>query len=363
MTPPRSLKRRLGAALLELLHERALHVHDRFGLLVLAGRNGLPIDTKYGDYDLKMQKGSLHEVLEWLRSKVDPRESWIGYLFVSGMALAVGIALLDPSASQGLNFIERLAFWLSHATLAIAILESAQIFLGRFRLFAALPPLLLVLLGALLGAPIFSVASLLILESLLHFPSLEIGGDSITLWEVLEEIRSSSGQVLLFWILLNTPRLLIISAEQRLRGSLDHGNDNSEDDANELPIINRDLPEFLRKLPRGLGTDIVALTAELHYLRVYTSLGDALILMSFSRAVQGLAGIPGVVVHRSHWVAKEHVVQIKTQGNRTSCLLSTGLIVPVSRPNRAQISLVLDRKEAQRAVNLAQEIVKSSRTK
>lgn len=305
-----------------------------------------------------MQQGSLHQALEWLRSRGDPRESWMGYLFVSGMALAVGIALLDPSASRGLNFVERLAFWLSHTALAIVILESAQIFLGRFRLFAALPPLLLVVLGALLGAPMFSVVSLFLLESLLHFPALEIGGDSITRWEFLEEIRSSSGQVLLFWILLNTPRLLIISVEQRLRGNLGHGNDCSEDDANKLPIINQDLPEFLRKLPRSLGTDIVALTAELHYLRVYTSLGDALILMSFSRAVQALAGIPGVVVHRSHWVANEHVVQVKTKGNRTFCLLSTGLSLPVSRPNREQIALMLDQKEAQRARDLAREILK-----
>jgi hypothetical protein len=310
-----------------------------------------------------MRKVSFHQTLEWLRSKVDPRDSWMGYLFASGMALAVGIALLDPSASHGLSFFERMVFWLSHAALAIVILESVQIFLGRFRFFSALPPLLLVVLGALLSAPIFSVVSLLLLESLLIIPDLEIGGDSISLWETLDEIRSSSGQLLLFWILLNTPRLIMISGEQRLRADHFHEIELSQNDANQAAEISGDLLELLRKLPRVLGTDIVAMTAELHYLRIYTAYGNALILMSFGRAVQALDGVPGLVVHRSHWVSTKHIVQIKTIGGRVFCEMSTGFSVPVSRSNRAQVSLVLNQKEAQQAEDLARNLGIKSGTK
>lgn len=303
-----------------------------------------------------MRKPSLHAAREWLRSKVDPRESWAGYLLASGIALAVGIALLDPSASRDLSFVDRLVFWMSHTAMAIVILETVQIVLGRFRFFAALPPLLLVVLGGLVGAPFFSVVSLSLLEPLLHFPELDIGGDQLTAWELLDEVRSSSGQVILFWVLLNTPRLLMISGEQRTGARGQPEDDGRQDDADDISGRDADLLAFLGKLPRHLGADIVALTAELHYLRVYTTRGDALILMSFSRAVRALKRVPGLVVHRSHWVATKHVLGTKTQGNRVFCQLSTGLSLPISRANRALVSKALARQEAQKAMDLARSL-------
>jgi hypothetical protein len=52
-------------------------------------------------------------------ARVDPRNSWIGYLIAAGTLLAIGLALSEPSASQGLGLPTRLVFWLAHVSSAL----------------------------------------------------------------------------------------------------------------------------------------------------------------------------------------------------------------------------------------------------
>ena len=290
-----------------------------------------------------MKQRSLTDALGHIGAGIDPRTSWLGYLFAAGAALAIGITLLNPSASRDLAFIERLIFWFAHTALAIVVLECAQILIGRLRVAATLPPLLLVLAGGVAGALVFATFSLIVLETLLYIPGSDIGGDNFTLAEFSDEFRSSAGQVVLFWVLLNAPRLLMLSERktaQRKPGPsgivTTSRADNSE--------TNADLIELLNRLPHSLGRDIVAFSAELHYLRVFTTQGNALILMSFSRAVAAVQIIPGMVVHRSHWVALKYVDSLQGQGAGAVCKLATGLTVPVSRKNRAALrAAVIDR--------------------
>jgi hypothetical protein len=282
----------------------------------------------------------------------------VGYLFASGAALAIGITLLNPSASQDLSFIERLVFWFAHAALAIVILETVQILLGRFRVAAKLPPLLLVLAGGVIGALIFATLSLLVLERLLQLPASNLGGDAATLAEFFHEFRSSGGPVVLFWVLLNAPRLLMLSPQQTARpeqpeqdrsGPLGPAGADTEQ-------VNPDLVELLARIPVTLGRDIVALSAELHYLRVYTTKGNTLILMSFSRAVSAVRIIAGMVVHRSHWVALKHVDSLEGQGSGVMCKLVTGLTVPVSRTNRAALRAAMTERGIKDAERSARDL-------
>lgn len=95
-----------------------------------------------------------------------------------------------------------------------------------------------------------------------------------------------------------------------------------------------DLLSFLtEKLPPKLrGAQLIALKSEDHYLRVYTSEGDDLILMSMASAMKALSGYPGVRTHRSWWVARDQFPKISgTKTQLTEVQLLSGLKVPVSR--------------------------------
>ncbi|MCA3487408.1 MAG: LytTR family transcriptional regulator [Rhodobacter sp.] len=283
-----------------------------------------------------MKQQSLFDTLGRMGTRIDPRTSWVGYLCASGATLALGITLLNPSVSQDLAFLERLVFWFVHVALAIVILEGVQIIIGRFRVAAKLPPLLLVLAGGVIGALVFAALSLFALEQLIWLPAPNLGGDDATIMEFFKEFRSSGGQVVLFWVLLNAPRLLMLSQQQNDGQETVQPRTDGPAEADKGKV-DPDLVELLARIPVNLGRDIVALSAELHYLRVYTTQGNTLILMSFSRAVSAVRIIPGMVVHRSHWVALKHVESLQGQGAGLVCKLVTGLSVPVSRANRAAL--------------------------
>lgn len=89
---------------------------------------------------------------------------------------------------------------------------------------------------------------------------------------------------------------------------------------------------FRARLPfKFRQADIYALSGEDHYLRVYTSAGEALILMRLYDAIRELDGIEGSQTHRSWWVAKEAVSDVLKTDGRISLILKDGLTAPVSR--------------------------------
>ena len=94
---------------------------------------------------------------------------------------------------------------------------------------------------------------------------------------------------------------------------------------------------FLKRIPARLGTELVSLQAQDHYLEVTTTKGHDLILMRLSDAEAELAGYPGMRVHRSWWVARAGVDGIETAGDRMTIRLSSGAVAPVSRANRTRV--------------------------
>jgi DNA-binding LytR/AlgR family response regulator len=91
-------------------------------------------------------------------------------------------------------------------------------------------------------------------------------------------------------------------------------------------------PKFLARLPVRLrGAVLWALEAEDHYLRVHTSRGDDLILMRLSDAIGELEGLEGAQTHRSWWVARIAVTDVKRGDGRATITLPDGTEAPVSR--------------------------------
>jgi len=89
---------------------------------------------------------------------------------------------------------------------------------------------------------------------------------------------------------------------------------------------------FLERLPPKLrGAELWAVEAEDHYLRLHTSKGQDLILLRLADAVAELEGLEGAQVHRSWWVAREAVTDIRRGDGRATLTLKDGAQVPVSR--------------------------------
>jgi hypothetical protein len=301
-----------------------------------------------------------YALLDAYVARIDPRSSWTGYLIAAGLILSFGLALSEPSASSGLDLSARIVFWLAHVASALFLFEVAQITLGRVGIFERLPPLLLVVAVGVVGAILFSIFNLLLLDRIAFLVGDWTDLEPISIPGLMQELRDSGATSVLFWVLVNSPRLMIIAQQK------------DADDAGELPLTegastapdaesapNRasgQLLDLLSRLPRRIGTDIVAISAELHYLRVYTRTGEALILMSFGRAVEALGVIPGQVIHRSHWIALGHLTTISSDGDRLICKLNTGLQLPVSRTNRARLRAALASRDHERVRQIAERI-------
>ncbi len=99
----------------------------------------------------------------------------------------------------------------------------------------------------------------------------------------------------------------------------------------EAPALAPTQPRLFDRLPPALGTELVALEMEDHYLRVHTALGSDLILLRMRDAVAELDGLDGAQVHRSWWVARAAVERVDRDGRNVRLVLAKGLVAPVAR--------------------------------
>jgi hypothetical protein len=93
------------------------------------------------------------------------------------------------------------------------------------------------------------------------------------------------------------------------------------------PILARDL------VPApGIEADsVLCLQMEDHYVRVHRRDGSRLVHATFGQAIAALAGVEGLRVHRSWWVARHAVAGAVIEGRKVRLVLVNDLPVPVSR--------------------------------
>ncbi|MDG2520890.1 LytTR family DNA-binding domain-containing protein [Caulobacter segnis] len=96
-------------------------------------------------------------------------------------------------------------------------------------------------------------------------------------------------------------------------------------------------PAFLRRLPPRLGRDLLCLQMEDHYVRMHTTQGSDLVLLSLGQAMGELGGLEGMQVHRSWWVARHAVVKVIEDGRNLRLKLINGVEAPVSRASVAKL--------------------------
>lgn len=96
-------------------------------------------------------------------------------------------------------------------------------------------------------------------------------------------------------------------------------------------------PRLLARLPLARRGALIGLTVQDHYVEVFTTRGRDLLLMRLSDAIAEAEGVPGLQVHRSHWVALDQVRGARRQGDGAVLTLADGREVPVSRARVAAV--------------------------
>jgi hypothetical protein len=92
-------------------------------------------------------------------------------------------------------------------------------------------------------------------------------------------------------------------------------------------------PRILRRLPLEKRATLLSISVEDHYVRVRTARGEEMLLMRLSDAIAETDPVPGLRVHRSHWVALKAVTAARREGDRAILTIVDGTEIPVSRSN------------------------------
>lgn len=269
-----------------------------------------------------------------------PRHMLLRRIIVDLAAMSViglFLAIIGPFGSIAAPFSERLVSWLGFAWLGYACYRPMQSVATWGERALALPRWGVLAAAVLVGTVPMTFAVLAV-NSLpsggLHWPSLEalagtyfsvlvIGGAVTVLFNLVQGRGAASAA--------SAPELTPPSASAGSPPPLP---------PSAVPPTPAPPPNPLfDTLPPELGSAIIALEMEDHYVRVHTALGSALVLMRLRDAMALVGDIEGMQVHRSWWVARAAVEDVRREGRNIRLQLARGIEAPVAR---AQVAALRD---------------------
>ena len=256
---------------------------------------------------------------------------------VVGLVLVLLFVAIKPEATAGFSLFERLGFWTAHIGLGLAsILFASRLF--RLEWFARLPFWLGLALTALAGAALLAPVYLF-LETLVPAEILDEPDDWLDLFAakglfpaLLAEYLEVVPVFLVSWLVVNLPLLLQPSEPDAAPPSSPDG-----PGAGSSSEGGWDRDDIRARLPHALGTDVIMVSSDMHYLHVHTTRGKCMIHGALKTAASHLGDL-GMLVHRSHWVAHRHVQRVAKQDSSVELVLTNELRAPVSRRNRATVN-------------------------
>ena len=237
------------------------------------------------------------------------------------VAIGFALAALGPYGSFNMgSFATRLAYWLPAALGGYAIVRPTVLLTGAAAERLVLPPLAGLIAGVLLAA--------LPMTPFILWLNGDARGGPPTFEDWLQlywQVALIGGGVTLLFFLLERPDE---APEVAVPASASVA---QPADADTVPNAADRQSSFLSRLPPHLRTGLVALEMEDHYVRAHTAEGSALVLLRMRDAVAELAGVDGMRVHRSWWVARDAVERIARDGRGVRLTLKGGVVAPVAR--------------------------------
>jgi len=241
--------------------------------------------------------------------------------------IGVGLALIGPLGSFAMPLPNRLIVWLGFSYAGYLIYSPMAWVVNRLHMSLDLPKA-----GLWFVAVVFATVPMTILVGLVgylpgevrlpslaqfyqQFPYVFVIGGGVTMLFTMLERRDNIGETATKPVSVIAPvgAQPVVSIADSLASQPDNG------------------PRLLDRIPAHLGSGIIALENEDHYVRVHTELGSELVLIRMRDAVAEIDGVDGAQVHRSWWVARDGVADVAREGRNVRLQLSNGLQAPVSR--------------------------------
>jgi hypothetical protein len=91
------------------------------------------------------------------------------------------------------------------------------------------------------------------------------------------------------------------------------------------------------------NAELYAISMEDHYAVIYTPKGPCKVLLRLEDAIDLLEGLPGLQVHRSHWVPISAMVALHKNGRRYSLQIKSGAPIPVSQSYLQEVQKILEK--------------------
>lgn len=283
------------------------------------------------------------------------------YLGATGAALWAVVMAFHPDPGFAAPWPWMALFWALQIGVGLAVLQTVLYLMSRAAWLHRGPLWLLVVISGVVGAglltPVYWLIGEGLMQTVLGFEaSLDDDGDTGVLLPfgvqaLLQEFAEIVAPVTASWVLISWPRLqgllppLVISPrttaipaepsipleEPLATATAMSTNASASGTANPASAA-----AWRAGLPPELGEDLVAVTSELQYLRVWTTRGCALVLGAL-QDVEDAEGLAGMRVHRSWWVHARHVRSVRSRGDGAVCILGDGREVPVSRRRKAEV--------------------------
>lgn len=267
----------------------------------------------------------------------------LGLLFYIGVPTAFGLSLGWQGAGVMAGTFSKpvsLVYWLGAANLVWISLELGTRFVSLIAPKGK-TPLLILLVGGALVQPLFG-------RPLLSFwQSLFIGflpADAVQ--PALHYIFTSLGEygrivmantfIFGVWVAFNFlfDRFLGYPRFRKTTGYAPR----EKHDSSDTPASTDPTPEvplapsgLILRLPQELGQNVIALSAEDHYVRVHTPKGNDLVLYRFKDAVREMPEEKGLQVHRSHWISQSAISRFEEAGRGYQVVLNDSIMIPVSQ--------------------------------
>ena len=259
------------------------------------------------------------------------------YFLVTSSCLGLLLAWISRDGSNA-PLLQLLVVWQANALLSIAIVISVHILLLKHTHISNVNRWLQLVLSGIVGSTLFSPIALLIDLVLMNEP---IPADLASEW--LDEYGGVVPSVTFAWIAMNAPWLMGYRFEKQPtvtkpneaaseKGSADpHNNQHPHKPVSKLQAL-------YQVLPSGIGKEIIYMKAELHYIKVTTCQGEALVLFNLKDAASLFTPADGYLCHRSYWVAKNHICDFQKVGRGGELTLSNNAKIPVSKRKLADFS-------------------------
>jgi hypothetical protein len=274
------------------------------------------------------------------------------YFIFSSLALIVVFAWMEPSGAAGIGFLKGLVFWTIQISILIPLLiltqhvvsHSKRLGLTKRRNESNLPLLTLetpwtqTALSGVLASIVF-VPIGYFLDTLFAIPNNESSGGII--FGLIDEAAGVIVPVTVTWLALNAPWILQLDFS---RTRPDVPTQIPVADLESSPTEVNTQTRFIQELRSRTSGELISISSELHYLRVVTSSEEVMFLYNLRDAIDELPASWGVQIHRSHWVSKEHVRELKRSSGNWQCVLSNGQKLPVSRRKYLEVKEILTKR-------------------